>query len=124
MDLSVFAAQVLAVYYLSVGVGVLSSNVKVDTMIAEFEKSSGLMLVTVFFLIVLGMLMVEYHNIWVQDWTVLVTIIAWAILIKGVLMVAFPQFISAFKGMFKNMQSWGLLVILVGLVFGYFGFVA
>lgn len=125
MELSILVAKILALYYLAVGVGVLSGKVKADKMIKSFEDSPGLTLISGLFMIIIGALLVEYHNIWVKDWTVLITIIAWAILIKGVLFIAAPQMLYSFKGMYKNMKpSWGIFVIALGLLFGYFGFLA
>jgi len=94
-------------------------------MIDDFEKSQGLTLVTGFFLLVIGAVLVQYHNIWVKDWTVLITIIAWAVLIKGVLLVAVPRSFLSFSRQFVfNQKNSGIVVIGLGLLFGYFGFVA
>jgi len=124
MELSVFVAQVAALIYLSVGIAALSSRIHFGKLIESFEQSQGLTYVTGFVTIVIGMLLVKYHNIWVKDWTVLITIIGWAAIIKGVMFIAFPQSIFFFKPMFKNTQAWGLPLIALGLLFGYFGFVA
>jgi len=69
------------------------------------------------------MLLVGHHNIWVKDWRVLITLIGWIAVIKGVLLIAFPQLISLFKGWYKNTRAWGILIIVLGLLFGYLGFV-
>ena len=125
MELSILVAKILALYYLAAGVGVLSGKVKADKMIKSFEDSPGLTLISGFFMIIIGALLVEYHNIWVKAWTVLVTIIGWVALIKGVLFIAYPQLLLSFKGMYKNTKPWwGVIGIALGLLFGYFGFVA
>ena len=78
---------------------------------------------TGFTLLVMGALLVQYHNIWVKDWTVLITILAWAILIKGFLLIAYPQVLLSFKGLYKNIKSsWGFVFVAIGLVLGYFVF--
>ncbi len=125
MDLSIFVAQVFTLYVLAMGVGVLSGKLSIAKMADDLEKSHGLALVTGFFLLVLGALLVQYHNIWVKDWTVLITILAWAVLIKGFLLIAYPQVLLSFKGLYKNMKSsFGVVFIALGLVLGYFVFVA
>ncbi len=125
MDLSIFVAQVFTLYVLAMGVGVLSGKLSIAKMADDLEKSHGLALVTGFFLLVLGALLVQYHNIWVKDWTVLITILAWAVLIKGLLLIAYPQVLLSFKGLYKNMKSsWGFVFVAVGLVLGYFLFLA
>ncbi len=125
MELSILVAKIFTLYILAVGVGVLSGKLNISKMVDDLEKSHGLTLVTGFLLLVLGALLVQYHNIWVKDWTVLITILAWAILIKGILLIAYPQVLFSFKGIYKNMKSsWGVVFIAVGLALGYFLFVA
>ena len=125
MELSILVAKIFTLYILAIGVGVLSGKLNISKMIASLEESQGLSLVTGFFLLVLGALLVQYHNIWVKDWTVLITILAWSVLIKGFLLVAYPQALFSFKGLYKNMKpSWGIVFIVAGLVLGYFLFVA
>jgi hypothetical protein len=55
-----------------------------------------------------------------------VTILGWLGLIKGVLIIAFPRFVRSysrpiFEG--KGLQYFPYAAAVVGLVFGYFGFV-
>lgn len=123
MELSILVAKIFALYILAVGVGVLSGKLNVNKVVDDLEKSQGLSSATGFFLLVIGALLVQYHNIWVKDWTVLITILAWGVLIKGVLLVAYPQAIFFFRKIYKNIKpSWGVVLIAVGLVLGYFLF--
>ena len=68
------------------------------------------------------MLLIEYHNIWVKDWTVVITIIGWFATLKGVLLLANPKFMLGFKNYYKDNKSWGIFVIVIGLFFAYYGF--
>jgi hypothetical protein len=125
MELSILVAKIFVLYMLAVGVGVASGKLNINKVIDDLEKSQGLASATGFFLLVIGALLVQYHNIWVKDWTVLITILSWGILIKGFLLVAYPQVLFSFKGIYKNIKpSWGVVFIGVGLVLGYFLFVA
>lgn len=123
MELSILVAKIAAIAYFSAGVGVLGGQVKLSRLIDSFAKSSGLTMVTGMMSVIIGMLIVVNHNIWVQDWPVLVTIIGWGALIKGFLYLAFPTTLMSFRPMFKNEQGWGLFMIVLGAVFGYFGFI-
>jgi len=127
METSVFIAKVIAVIYLSFGFGMLFSGNYYKKIISKLIDDSSYMFLGGFMAIVFGMLIVEYHNIWIKDWTVLVTIIGWMALVKGIILLAFPQFFDIFKPMLKseNLNKFMLpLVLILGLVFGYFGFVA
>ena len=122
MDLTTFVFQVAAITYLSAGIGALRGKMNFETTVKEFEKSPGLSYVTGFFTLLVGMLLVANHNIWVKDWSVIVTIFGWAAVIKGILFMAFPESLGWFRGWFKNTQSWGVLLVILGLIFSYLGF--
>ena len=93
-------------------------------MIEDFEKSSALTFITGFITLVIGALLVNYHNIWVKNWTVLITIFAWLSLIKGFTLIAFPQVIKIGKKIYKNTEVMGVVLMLIGILFGYLGFFA
>lgn len=126
MEISYFVAQLLAIVYLSVGIGALSKSFNYIKIYDDFVKSPGLTYVTGFFVILLGYLVVYYHNIWVAKWYVIITIFGWLALVKGIMLVAFPGWLKSFrplvKGSFGN--SVGYLGLILGLIFAYFGFFA
>ncbi len=123
MELSFLVAKILALTYVTAGIAALSGKITFSKIVEDFEKSQGLTFISGFITLIIGMLLVTYHNIWVKDWTVLITIIAWISLLKGIMLIIFPQSISSFKGWYKNTRIWGIFMIIVGLLFGYFGFV-
>ena len=122
MELSVLVAKILALVYISAGIAAVSGKITFSKIVEDFEKSQGLTFISGLMALVIGMLLVKYHNIWVRDWIVLITIIAWIALLKGIMLIAFPHFISSCKGWYKNTRVWGIFMIAVGLLFGYFGF--
>ncbi len=123
MELSIFVAKIIAIVYLSAGIGAVSKQSSFKKMIEGFEKSPVNTYMAGLLAVIVGMLLVEYHNIWVKDWTVLITIIGWAALLKGILFIAFPKIISYFKGLYEYTVLWGVVLLAIGLLFGYFGFV-
>jgi hypothetical protein len=127
MDLTTFVAQALAIVYLSIGVGMLVDKKHYKKLFDEVFKDTLGMYLGGIIALVMGFALVTYHNEWVQDWTVLITIIGWLALVKGVMLLAFPgAFLGWTKGMFKpkNLGAYAFVVLVIGLVFGYFGFVA
>ena len=127
MDLSTFVAQVLAVAYLSIGVGILLDKAYYKHLFDEVFKDHLGMYIGGFIALVTGFSLVSFHNIWVKDWTVLITIVGWLALIKGVGLLAFPaKYLSHVRDFVrpKNMGTYTAVLLVLGLVFGYFGFVA
>ena len=123
MELSILVAKILSLTYLSAGVAVLSGKLSFSRIAEDFEKSPALTFISGFVTLIIGMLLVEYHNIWMRNWIVLITLVGWLSLVKGVMLIAYPRYISLFKGWYKNTLAWGFLMLALGFLFGYFGFV-
>ena len=122
MELSVLVARMIAIVYLAAGIGALCGRMNFNKIVEDFENSQALTYIAGFMALIIGMILVYYHNIWVKNWIVLITIIGWLSLLKGIMLIAFPQFISFFKNWYKNTRAWGIFLIVIGLVFGYLGF--
>ena len=123
MELSILVAKIIAVIYISSGIAVLIGQINFNNIAADFDKSPALTFVAGAFGIIIGMVLVEYHNNWVKNWTVLITIISWSFLIGGLIVVVFPKSLSYFSKYYKPSLAWGICMICFGLLFGYFGFV-
>jgi hypothetical protein len=75
--------------------------------------------------ILLGMAFVHFHNIWVFKPRVLVTLIAWGILVKGILLIIFPDKfhdlfyrwtkVSALRMIFSIYLFLGLVLLIDGV---------
>ncbi|MBN2602073.1 MAG: hypothetical protein JXR87_08770, partial [Candidatus Marinimicrobia bacterium] len=83
MELSVLIAKIFSIIYIFSGIAVLIKTVDLDQFVIEFEKSPTLTYLAGCFGIIFGMILVNYHNLWVRNWTVLVTLLAWIMLIGG-----------------------------------------
>jgi len=112
----------IAVVYFAAGIAGLSGKINFRKIVEDFENSPGLTYISGFMALIIGMILVHYHNIWVKDWIVLITMIGWLSLFKGIMLIAFPHSISFFKNWYKNTRAWGILLIVIGLIFGYLGF--
>jgi hypothetical protein len=124
MELSILAAKIICLIFVLTGIGGLSGKIDFNKMVGDFEKSVGLTFIAGIYTLVIGALLVNYHNIWAKDWTVLVTIIGWIALVKGCLLIIHPQFIRIGKGVYRNAQLLGAVMLILGAIFGYFGFIA
>jgi uncharacterized membrane protein len=77
--------------------------------------------------LIIGLAMVLAHNVWVKDWQVIITILGWISLIKGLAILITPSHI---KNMTRKLENAPFLpvalfmAVLIGLVITYFGFTA
>ena len=124
MELSILIAKIISVIYIASGIAILTGTFKISDFVNEFEKSPTLIFLSGCIGIIFGMILVNYHNIWVKNWTVIITIISWIMLIGGVLVVIVPGALIYMKKLIKDNRLWGVFMLLFGLVLGYFGFIA
>lgn len=76
-------------------------------------------------LLICGVLMVMGHNLWVGDWRVIVTIVAWAVLIKSIALILVPRILRTYANWSDTtMMTWlrvgSILWMLAGGVVLYF----
>lgn len=127
MDVSIFLARILSLLYLSIGLGILFNPSHYRQMIGEMQKSAAVVYIAAIITLVFGFLIVTYHNVWDLSWAVLITIIGWLALIKGVLLFIIPSAMLRLSQLLANKKNFflieGIIVIILGLVLGYFGFI-
>ena len=75
MELSIFVAKIIAVTYIAISIGQFFGGITYKKMYQDIMRSPAFMVMMGLFGIVIGSLLIEYHNIWVKDWTVIITII-------------------------------------------------
>lgn len=126
MELSILIARIMAVIYLSASLGGFFSQDYYRRLSDDMYKNAGLTYMIGFLAVVVGFLIVHYHNLWGRDWTVLITVIGWLALIKGVLIIVFPKFLQRLSRPFLTDSALKIIpyiTLSIGLLFGYFGFV-
>jgi uncharacterized membrane protein HdeD (DUF308 family) len=125
MELSLLIAKITAVIYVSASLGGFLNRDYYRRLSEDIYRNAGLTYMVGFLAVIVGVLIVYYHNLWEKDWTVLITLIGWLALIKGVLIIVFPKFVQRLSKSLltdRALQIYPYLTLLVGLLFGYFGF--
>lgn len=125
MELSILIAKIIGVIYLSFGVGLLFNPQFYKNEIPKLIENTSYLILGGFLAIIIGLLIVDNHNYWVKNWTVVITIIGWIALLKGILLLAFPTLSKIYKPLFKSENFYkilGPLVLIFGLLFTYLGF--
>src|SRR6056297_1192614 len=122
MYVSIFLAQVFSIYFIVITIAMLINKTYYIDAAMELLQHKGLALLTGIFTLILGILLVLFHNIWVANWQVLITLLAWVTLFKGVIRLLFPiqmqSWINTFKRPAVYYCSLGIMLIL-GLYLGY-----
>lgn len=126
MENSVFIARIFGLCYLIIGAGLLLNQKFWRDVMEDFSKSAVAILFGGMFALVVGVVIILTHNVWVANWTVMITIIGWIALIKGIWMIVFPGTVSKFMKIYQKNKDILLVQSIGALAFGailiFFGF--
>lgn len=91
MDASILLASLLGPLFLLIGIGMLLNQQHYRSMLASFLKDSGLYYFSGALALVAGIAMVLFHNLWVADWRLVITLIGWLSIVKGAVRLLLPR---------------------------------
>ena len=116
METSIFLAKFWG-WYLIIFFLVLSFNPKRIRQIFEDLKDQKFVILLAFVAIVIGLLNILFHNTWESDWTIIITLMGWGVLLEGLLLLAFPNLIAKWLEYIhiKLVQVIYVLMFLVGI---------
>lgn len=121
-----FLARLFGVVYVAAGLGLLIHRARYHKMITEILNNKMAAFYGGLFALAAGFVIVTYHNIWESSWTVLVTLIGWLAILKGVMLILLPGAILGVSGaLFRNKGMFSFvsfLALVLGVVLCYFGF--
>ena len=128
METSVFIAKIFGLLYLVVGAGLILNRKAFQQIMDDFCKNPALIFYGGIFSLATGIVIVLTHNVWVAGWPVIITIIGWIAIIKGIWLIVLPNTVPAFIQAYQKnenliiAQSAGALIF--GIVLTFFGFFA
>lgn len=126
MNITNYLAELWGILMIVVSLALIVKDKYIKTLFSSITTDLGMFLYGIFSTTI-GTAMILAHNIWTKDWKVIITIFAWAALLKGLAQLFMPE---KSKEMIKKAEnfpylSYALLVVLVvGLVLTYLGFTA
>ena len=125
METAILISKILGIIYLSFGIGMLVNSSFYRREIPKLLENSAYLILGGFLAIVFGFLILEGQNTWPSDWTVVITILGWIAILKGAMLLAFPNSMNLFKPLFESKLFMNILtpsVIIMGAIFIYLGF--
>lgn len=124
MELAVLVAKLYGAVTLALGLGLLLNAGYYKKTFSDMLKDKTYIFLGGVFTLVLGVLLVTYHNVWESNWVVVITLVGWIALVKGALLLIWPKFVSLFEFWFKNtnfLYVTGVGSLILGGVLSYFG---
>ena len=128
MDTSQLLAKYLGPVMLVAGLAFFINRQHLRAIFDDFLKSPALIFIAGFMALALGLTFVIFHNRWVADWPVIITIYGWLALVGGVMRIAFPQVaIKMGRAMIDRqalIMTSGVFNVLLGAFLTYMGYLA
>ena len=118
--------RIFGLYLLAAGTGAALHSETMFKMIEEMRQSAFAFYLGALIAFAIGAVIVSLHNDFSGPLAIFVTLIGWAALAEGVIMLAFPNAMRAFADrLFKLIGSgkiWGIAVAALGAVLLILGF--
>lgn len=118
--------QVFSLVYIAVGIGIFVNPDFYKKIFEDCIESPAVMYLGGVLALVVGYLIVAFHNTWTCDLSVIITVIGWLALIKGVIILLLPKTMAALtkaimkKTIFLKIEA--VVVIILGLALSFLGF--
>lgn len=126
MELSLFLAQLFGLSIVVVAVGMLVKPTMLQDVMKDMNHSPMLNMMFGFLGILGGLAIILSHNVWSQDWRVVITIFGWGAFIKGSLFMFAPDALKnigvSMYGSEKRTRVVLILLLAVGLYLSAVGF--
>jgi hypothetical protein len=128
MDTSILIAKLMGPVMLVLGLALWLNGKGFRAMAKEFLKSDALIFLAGLIALSLGVTLVVFHNVWVADWPLIVTVIGWASLIAGIARLMWPNWLRRMaSGLIERKElvvGGGAIYVVLGALLIYFGFLA
>lgn len=118
MNSSLFLAKVLGPYLIIISVGGFINQKMLGKAVKMYAKEVPILFFSGAFALLAGLLLVISHNVWTRDWRVIITVLGWAALIKGVLRLLMPA--SVGKMLVKAYNALSPVAFILALVAGIY----
>ena len=127
MQTSIFLAKLMGPILALAGLAMLINRKGLDALAEEFLRSRALFFLLGLIDFTVGLAIVLTHNVWVADWRIIITLLGWLLLARGVVRTLAPDQIKPLGTKLlknQNVMAGSVAVVLVlGLVLSFFGYV-
>ncbi len=118
--------QIFSLAYLAVGIGILINRDFYKKLFEDFSENAFALYFGGIAALVIGYLILAFHNTWTKDLSVIITIIGWVALIKGILILIRPAIMIALTKAIVEKEGFlkieAVAVIIIGLALSFLGF--
>jgi hypothetical protein len=119
----VYIARLAGPILVAIGIGVLLNLQHYTALIAEAVRSPTLIYIAGVLALTSGVAMLNAYRAWTADWSVVVTVLGWLMVIGGVLRIVLPRLTA---GLATTVYSGAIAMTIAGVILlvvgGYLSF--
>ena len=93
METSKVLARIIGPLLIAPALGIFLNVAGYQRLLEEFSKSPALLYLSGLMALLVGLIILEFHHKWEARWPVIITILGWICVIKGVALILFPGFV-------------------------------
>lgn len=126
MNLANYLAEVWGISIVVISLALLIKEKHIKRIFAKIETEESLFMWGLVSFVI-GIAMILTYNVWEQSWHVIVTILGWMSLLKGLALLFIPEYMKAWAKKIESKQwlPYALVIlVIVGLLITYLGFTA
>ncbi len=125
MDITDFLMQLWGPVLLAVGLGFFTSRSYYLKIYRELDKQSFAVFVFSIFAIPAGIIHIQAHNLWNTLPEIIVSVLGWGLLIKGIIFAIAPRFVGRtadWEAKSKLVPLAGFLMLVLGAYLTWIGY--
>jgi hypothetical protein len=102
MEITIFFARLWGSFFIIFGLLFIITRQLGKTI--EMTDDKAFVISTGYITLLMGLVTVILHNIWVAGWEVVITVLGWSTLLKGISKIGWPELIHKQAQRFKKNQ--------------------
>ena len=111
LDISLALAKFWGLFYVIFGSLFIVTRQLGKTI--EMTDDKKFVIATGYNTLLMGLVTVSVHNLWVLDWRVVITLLDWTAILKGVHKIGFPESIHEQAQKFAGKQTFSTIFLLI-----------
>ena len=118
--------QLFGIIYCSLGIGAVINDNFYEDIFNGFGENLSLAYINGFFAVIAGYLLITFYNVWALELPIIITILGWMALFKGIVLLIAPKKMLGFtRNIMKNKKFLAMhrvMILIMGIGFLYIGY--
>lgn len=117
--LTIELARAYGIGIVIVALAALLMPARMTVVFTDFERRPALVFLAALFAIVLGLVMIVLHSLWTDLPAALVSLLGWAVIAKGIVLLAAPEGLMKIAAAFTpaHIRLWGVVALILGAIY-------